>query len=118
LEFSLAGGADQLYLDEGEGDDVLNEQWGPWVRASFSVAPFDAAPALQLGGGLGFSWTRGEVDDAFLAGDIDLFLITPEVILSWRQRLGREDNANWFVEPGVGAGAAIGALWGIGTDWG
>ena len=117
LEFNLAGGATELFIDdEAEDDEVLNEQWGPWVRPSFSLAPIADAPQFRLGGGVGFSWTRGEIDDAFLAGDADLFLITPELLLSWRQPLG--DAGRWYLEPGVGVGGVIGALWVIGTDWG
>ena len=116
LEFSLAGGATQLYVDEGD-EDVLNDEWGPWVRPSFSLAPIDAAPQFRLGGAVGFGWVRGTIDDAFLAGDVDLFLITPELLLSWRQPIGGAE-ARWYVEPGIGVGATIGALWAIGTDWG
>jgi hypothetical protein len=121
LEFSLAGGATQLYIDESGGDDVLNDQWGPWIAASFSLAPVADTPQFRIGGGVGFSWISGTVDNEFIIGDLDLFLITPELLLSWRQPLGRRDgsdDARWYIEPGVGVGAAIGALWFVGTEWG
>ena len=116
VEFSLAGGATQLYIDEDGDDDVLNDQWGPWIRPSFSFAPSENTPQLRLGGGVEFSWISGTVDDEFITGELDLFLITPELLLSWRQPIG--DAARWYVEPGVGVGPAIGALWFVGTEWG
>jgi hypothetical protein len=117
FELSVSGGATQLYIDEEGGDEVLNDQWGPWVATSFSLAPIADTPQFRLGGGVGFSWTSGTVDNEFITGDLDLFLITPELLVSWRQPLGADDS-HWYVEPGVGVGPAIGTLWFVGTEWG
>ena len=44
----------------------------------------------------------------------DLFLLTPELLLSWRQPV----TEAWYVEPGVGVGAVIGGVDFVGLDWG
>ncbi len=108
-EFSLVGGASQIYLD----DDGFDEQWGPFFATSFSLAPLENATQFRLGAGLAFAWFNSDVDNEFVSGQADLFLITPEVLLSWRHAVTR----TFYLEPGVGLGAVIGALDFLGADW-
>ena len=71
---------------------------------------FDAGPRqLRIGAGVGVEYHTQDVEvDFFGTVNEDLLVITPEVILSWRQPIGAEER--WYVEPGVGVGAAIGII--------
>jgi hypothetical protein len=63
---------------------------------------------------VGLAWISADIDNDFVAGQLDMFLITPELLLSWRQPVAER----WYVEPGVGVGAVIGAVDFIGVEWG
>src|SRR5215212_7794599 len=100
-EFTLAGGGSQLMLD---GSDPLDEKWGVYVEPSFSLAPFEGERRFRAGFGVGLGYFAEDVDFDVFGGEAtiseELFLITPEALLSWRQPLG--DSAKLYVEPGVG----------------
>lgn len=101
-EFALGLGASLLNTEGNElGDDV-----GPWAEVRFSIAPLPKLQPLRLGFGLEFSYQSEKVESAISSETADLFLITPEVQLSWRQSLGER----FYVEPGVGVGALIGVV--------
>lgn len=111
-EFSIGiGGAQARDLGAGEFDN----KWGVWVQPRFSLAPSDDLPNLRLGAGLGFSYFSTTEDD-FFGGSLDvrLYMFTPEVQVSWRQKIGER----FYLEPGVALGVAIGAVDALGSDWG
>jgi hypothetical protein len=110
-EFTIAGGGTQLQLDDG---GELDGQWGPWVQPSISFSPLHDTPQLRLGGGISLGWFSADVDNEFISGQADLFLFTPEFLASWRQPISN----HFYLEPGVGVGAVIGALDFVGAEWG
>ena len=112
FELSLRAGGTRLSIDDD--DDALDGQWGVTVEPSFSLSPLTDLPQFRLGAGVDLAWISVDVDNEFVAGQLDLFLITPELLLSWRQPV----SDRWYVEPGVGVGAMIGAVDFIGIDWG
>ena len=107
-EFSLAGGATRVGFD----DNAFDDEWGVWVQPSFTFAPISDLPQFRLGGGLNLALVSLDIDLPFDDGDANLFLITPELLLSWRQPLGDR----FYLEPGVGVGAVIGVLDAFGTE--
>ena len=111
FELSLSAGGTRLAID---GDDALDGQWGVSVEPSFSLSPLPDTPQFRVGAGVGLAWISADIDNEFVAGQLDLFLITPELLLSWRQPVAE----SWYLEPGVGVGAVIGAIDFVGLDWG
>ena len=110
FELSLSAGGTRLSID----DDALDGQWGVAVEPSFSFSPLPETPQFRLGAGVGLAWISADVDNEFIAGQLDLFLITPELLLSWRQPVAE----SWYVEPGVGVGAVLGGVDFVGIEWG
>ena len=96
-------------------------------RAS-AFAFFDKLPELRLGFGLGISGYAHELDsDTVITIDNGhdtevifadqwegVSILTPELQISWRQTFGGDHR--WYVEPGVGIGAAI-ANYYVADDW-
>ena len=115
-EFSLTLGGSQIRVS----DDPLNDQWGVRVEPGFSLIALEGGPRqLRIGAGVGFEYFAQDVEVDFFGTsrvNEELLIITPEVILSWRQPIGAGES--WYVEPGVGVGAAIGIIDVIGTDSG
>ncbi len=111
FELSLTAGGTRLSIED---DDALDGQWGVTVEPSFSLAPLSGTPEFRIGAGVGLAWISADIDNEFIAGQLDLFLITPELLLSWRQPVAEA----WYVEPGVGVGAVIGAVDFVGVEWG
>ena len=111
LELSLTTGGTQQKV---EGGGELDGQWGLSIEPGFSLAPFKGAPQFRLGAGVELAWVSADVDNEFISGQADLFLITPELRVSWRQNL----TDHLSLEPGVGGGIAIGALDFVGVEWG
>ena len=103
-----------------DGDDPLDGEWGVYVEPSFSLAPFEGERRFRAGVGVGLGYFAQDVDFEVLGGEVtiseELFLITPEALLSWRQPLG--DSAKLYVEPGVGVGAVIGVIDVFGSEGG
>ena len=105
-EVSLSLGGSQIFLDDADDEDPFDEEWGIRLEPSFTLAPFESVPELRLGGGIAFNFYFDEVDTGFAEIDANLYLYTPEFLVSWRQRLGEQ----FYIEPGVGLGWAIGQL--------
>jgi hypothetical protein len=107
-EFAIGLGASLLKTDGTNlGDDV-----GPWAEMRFSFSPFEGLQQLRVGVGVEFSVQSEKVEDAFFSETADLYLITPEAQISWRQPLGE----HFYLEPGVGVGAMIGIIDFLGAD--
>jgi hypothetical protein len=129
-DFSLGIGYSHLWLD---GSEHFAQRDGVRFEPRFSFGLSDAIPQLRLGAGLGISGYTHQLDrDAFITvndGQDSFFiraeqwesisLLEPELQISWRQPLDRRgfgDHDGWYIEPGVGIGAAV-ANFSINTDW-
>src|SRR6476661_2406773 len=75
FEFTLSGGGSRLGAD---GGDELDGQWGPWIEPAFTLSPFKSVPQLRVGGGVQLAWISADVNNEFIEGQVDLYLITPE----------------------------------------
>jgi hypothetical protein len=111
-ELSLAVGAGQL-----RADGPLDDNWGPWVEPSISFTPFPDLQSLRLGVGAGFGYFTQDITvslDIYSSStlEMELLIITPEALVSWRQPLGNK----FYIEPGVGVGVMIGYLYAFGDD--
>jgi hypothetical protein len=113
-EFSLGIGYANVTL---EGSPVIDNESGIRFDPTLSFAPIgEALPQLRLGVAVGFtlvldnsSRTLISKDGQLLffgSSDIPLWLVEPELRVSWRQWFGD----TWFIEGGVGGGIAIGTL--------
>jgi hypothetical protein len=111
-EFTMLGGATSVSFD----DDFIDNEWGVWLAPSFSFSPVSSTPEFRLGAGVSFAWVSVDTDSdtgtLFNTGDADLYLITPELLISWRQPIGD----HFYLEPGIGVGAVIGLLDSFGTE--
>jgi len=106
-EFGLTIGASEIKTT----DKAIDESWGPYFELSITTAPISSAPQFRIGGGIGFSYFSGEATEDFFTSSEQDGLLTPELLVSLRQSLGRK----FFIEPGVGFGAVIGV---VDLDWG
>ena len=115
-EFAIGFGYTHVSLDD-TSIGGFDEQDGAYFEPRFSFAPYEQRPQFRVGFGLGFSFFYDETDgsatiidddgDIFFADADDyeqLFLLTPELQLSWRQELEK----GWLIEGGVGVGAIAG----------
>ena len=98
-------------------DGPLDENWAPWGHGSLTLNPFPDLERLRIGAGVGVSYFTEDVTvslDIYSSSvlEMELFLVTPEVLVSWRQPLGNK----FYVEPGVGVGVVIGYLYAFGDD--
>jgi hypothetical protein len=112
----FAAGIGYAYVNVGGSDSPLDSASALRLEFSGSFSPVESLPQLRLGGAIG---TAAVFDDSDLAiissggvvvvghSTIPLWLLEPELRLSWRQPLG---NEGLFIEPGVGAGALIAFL--------
>ena len=101
-EFGISLGAS--FLDD-EGSN-LGDNVGPWAEMRIAFSPIQNLPELRSGFGLQFSYQSEKVESPSFSTTADLYLITPEAQLSWRQPVG----GHFYVEPGVGVGVMIGVL--------
>jgi hypothetical protein len=114
-EFSLGAGYMRFNVDGGT--NILEGRDGLHLEPVLSFAPVEDVPQLRFGAAVGWSMALDDVSGAFISHDGGTFLVTsgdvtfmtfePELRLSWRQPLG---DGNFFIEPGVAAGALIGWL--------
>ncbi len=102
-----------------EGSQSFGERDGLRIEPRFSVGLTQAMPQLRLGVGVGFSSYYHQLDsdtvitidhgdhtDVIFADQWEsVSLIEPELQVSFRQTFGPSDR--WYVEPGVGVGAAV-----------
>ena len=115
-EFAISFGYTHLSLDDTSVGE-FDEQGGAYFEPRFSFTPYEHRPQFRVGLGLGFSFFYDETDgsatfidddgDVFFADADDyeqLFLLNPELQLSWREQL----RDGWMIEGGVGLGAIAG----------
>jgi len=114
-EFALSMGYTHVSLDDTIVGEFA-EQGGFRFEPRFSWAPVESRPQFRVGIGMGFSFFYDETDGSavFIDDDGDiiiadaddyeqLFLWTPELQLSWRQRW----ESGWSLEGGVGLGGVF-----------
>ena len=105
-EISLSLGGSQIFFEDAENDDPFEEEWGFRIEPAFMLSPFSQKPELRMGGGVAFAFYSDDADLGFVTVDSDLSLITPEFLISWRERLGEK----FYIEPGLGLGWMFGEL--------
>ena len=115
-EFSLGIGYSRIEFDGSPA--LIDNRDCIHFEPVLSYVPLADVPQLRIGAALGWSAavddTRGAIvsnDGGLVAAttsDVSFMMFEPELRLSWRQPLDRDGN--YFIEPGVGAGAAIGWL--------
>jgi hypothetical protein len=123
--FDTGVGYSHLSLD---GSDHFRERDGVRIEPRVSINPFENMPELRLGAGLGVSGYSHKLDeDAVITIDNgndvrtvhsdqweSISILEPEFQVSWRQPMGYDGR--WYVEPGVGIGAAV-ANYGINDNF-
>jgi len=115
-EFAIGFGYTHVSLDD-TSLGAFDDKGGAYFEPRFSFAPYEQRPQFRVGFGLGFSFFYDETDGSATVIDDDgniffadaddyeqLFLLTPELQLSWRQELEK----GWLIEGGVGIGAIAG----------
>jgi hypothetical protein len=115
-EFSMGVGYSQVMFS-GSGNNVFDDLDAIHFNPTISFAPIQTVPQLRLGADLGITFSLEDVGGLISSGgngliivgtaDTSLMLFQPELNLSWRQPLGRED-VGFFIEPGVAAGWTFG----------
>jgi hypothetical protein len=114
-EFSLGIGYANVTLD---GSPVIDGEGAIRFEPTLSFSPFRPLPQLRLGTDVGMTLVLDNSSRTIISGDgglifagssdIPLWLVEPELRLSWRQYLG--DDRGSFIEPGVAGGIAFGFL--------
>ena len=115
-EFLLGIGWVRMNFDGN--NELIDDRDGIHFDPVFSIAPFEALPQLRFGAAVGVSVALDDVRGAVISrggelivisgGDVSLFLIEPELRISWRQYFGT-DKA-YFLEAGGGGGGVFGWL--------
>ena len=115
-EFSLGIGWVRMNFDGN--NELIDDRDGIHFDPVFSIAPFEALPQLRFGAAVGVSVALDDVRGAVISrggqlvvisgGDVSLFLIEPELRISWRQYFGPEKA--YFLEAGGGGGGVFGWL--------
>jgi hypothetical protein len=96
---------------------VLQDEGALRWDGQFATSPLAALPQLRLGAALGLSMVLD--DEKFIihssggatfigSADMPLYMLEPEIRLSWRQHL--DAGKVWYIEPGIGAGGAFANL--------
>jgi hypothetical protein len=114
-EFSLSIGYANISLGSDsaiDGDSALR------FEPLLSFSPIRQLPQLRLGTAVGVSMVLDNSSRTLIASngtvifagssDIPLWLLEPELRLSWRQTFGSDHQ--FFIEPGVAGGAVFGFL--------
>ena len=114
-EFSLGLGYSSISVGSSIIEDEGALHWDPVL--SFSPLA-EALPQLRLGAAVGVSLVLDNSSRTIISNngqliitgssDIPLWMLEPELRLSWRQTFG--DRGQFFIEPGVGVGVAWGFL--------
>jgi hypothetical protein len=113
-EFTLGIGYSNISLGDGEFDSENALHIDP----SLSFSPLAKLPQLRLGVGVPFSLVLDNSSRTIISrdgtlivtgsSDIPLWLLEPEIKLSWRQYFG--EKRTFFIEPGVTAGGTFAFL--------
>jgi len=114
-EFSLGIGYANVSLS---GSSVIDGESALRFEPTLSFSPIRQLPQLRLGTSVGVTMVLDNSSRTIVSGDgglifvgsseIPLWLLEPELRLSWRQYFG--DNHEIFIEPGVAGGVAFGFL--------
>ena len=114
-EFSLSVGYAHLSLGSSS---IFDSESALRIEPSLSLSPIQQVPQLRLGADVGVSMVLDNSTRTIISrngqvlfagtGDIPLWLLEPELRLSWRQPLG--DQHQFFIEPGIAGGIAWGFL--------
>lgn len=124
-DFALSLGYSHLHLD---GSESFKDRDGVRFEPRVSFAFFEKVPELRLGFGLGISGYSHELNSNTIitinnGNDTEVIfadqwegvsLLVPEFQISWRATLAGHDV--WFIEPGVGVGAAF-ANYYVADNW-
>ena len=113
-EFSLGMGYANVTLEDSP---IIDSESGFRFEPSLSFSPLAGSlPQLRLGVATGFTLVLDDSERALISNDgqliffgssdVPLWLVEPELRMSWRQWFGDA----WFVEAGVGGGFAFGFL--------
>ena len=114
-EFSLGIGYANVSI--GGSESVLDSLDALRFDAAVSFSPLQRLPQLRLGAAAGVALVPDNSQFAIVSdgglvvvgrSDVPVWLIEPEVRLSWRQSFGEDGQI--YVEPGVGAGAVYARL--------
>jgi hypothetical protein len=114
-EFSL--GIGYAHLSIGDSDSLLDSEDALRFDGALTFAPFPDLPQLRLGGALGVSMVLDNSQRTIISSeglifvgssDVPLYLLEPELRVSWQQYFG--DNGEFFIEPGIGVGGVFGNL--------
>jgi hypothetical protein len=114
-EFSLGIGYANVSLSDSsviDGENALH------FEPTLSVSPIQQLPQLRLATNVGVTLVLDNSTRTIVSGDngliyrgssdVPLWLLEPELRISWRQYLGEPHMV--FIEPGVGVGYAFGFL--------
>ncbi len=114
-EFALSVGYANISLGSNsalDGEDAFR------IEPSLSFSPLKQLPQLRLGADVGITTVLDNSSRTIIAGngtvifigtsDVPLWLLEPELRLSWRQTFGPDHHL--FIEPGIAGGAVFGFL--------
>ena len=109
-DFSLGFGYSQISIGDSS---VFSDEGALRVEPTLSLAPLSPhLPQLRLGMTVGFGLVLDNSERTIISrngtlifagsSDVPLWLLEPELRLSWRQHFGYQHQ--FFIEPGVGGG--------------
>lgn len=114
-EFSLGIGYANVSLS---GSDVIDGEGALRFEPAVTFSPIPSLPQLRLGGDVGVTMVLDNSSRTLIindgntvyrgSSDVPLWLLEPELRLSWRQFLGADHM--FFIEPGVAGGVVFGFL--------
>ena len=114
-EFSLGVGYANVSLSSS---DVIDNEGALRFEPAITFSPIRDLPQFRLGADVGVTLVLDNSSRTIISGDdgliytgssdIPLWLLEPEVRLSWRQFFG--EHKQFFIEPGLAGGVAFGFL--------
>lgn len=115
-EFSLGIGYAHISIGDS-GSSVLDAEDALRFDGALSYAPFPQVSQLRLGAALGVSLVLDDSQRAIISdgglvvvgsSEVPLYLLEPELRVSWQQYFGH--GRHFYIEPGIGVGGVIGNL--------
>ena len=114
-EFALSLGYANISLGSSS---VIDSEGAFRFEPSLTFVPFRDLPQLRVGGDCGVTMVLDNSQRAIISNggqvifagssDIPLWVLEPELRISWRQSFG--EDKSFFIEPGVAGGVAFGFL--------
>ena len=114
-EFSLRLGSASVSLS---GSPVIDSEGAFRFEPEWSFSPIQQVPQIRLGFNVGVTMVLDNSSRTIISGDnglifagssdVPLWIVEPELRLSWRQYL--DERHQFFIEPGVAGGVALGFL--------